>query len=124
MLFLVRFMIDLDWISQVVIDILLDDNDVQVKEVSKLSVEGSYFVVESCDEFRNVVKLQFIKKIYIVLVIESILLDYDQEKLKEEGVKNIFRKESKEFIDDSGERIEIIFLGSEENLDFKWLVSF
>lgn len=39
-------------------------------------------------------------------------------------MKNIFRKESKEFIDDSGERIEIIFLGSEENLDFKWLVSF
>lgn len=123
MLPLVRLMTDPDWISQAVIDILSDDNDVQVKEVSKSSVEGSHPIVESCDEPRNAVKSQFTKKIHTAPVTESIPPDHDQEKSKEEGVKNIPRKESKESIDDPGERIEITFPGSEENPDFKWSVS-
>ncbi|PFX34399.1 uncharacterized protein LOC111325244 [Stylophora pistillata] len=120
---LVGLLTDPDRISQAVIDILSDDDDTGRNEVGKPVIRGDQPVMENCDEPRNAVKPQIAEKMPTAPVTENTRPDHAKEKPKKEGMKNIPRKESKESIDDPGERFEIMSPRSEENLDFKWSVS-
>ena len=120
---LVGLLTDPDWISQAVIDVLSDDEDLKDGEVNQSATVGDHLVMDDCDDPGDAVKPQSLDDMHTAPVTENTTPGPTEHKSKKEELKSILRKESKESVEDMGERIEIMSPGSEESPDFNWSVT-
>lgn len=114
---LVELLTDPDWISQAVIDILSDDEDGDVNKV------GDHLDLEESDAKSNGDEPQKSEQTCPFPGVKNKSSVNALVKSQKEEI-DILRKESKDSMEDVGERIEIMSPGTcEENADFHWSVS-
>lgn len=68
--FLVRFLVDFDWIGEVVIEILFGEED---GVVNKLKVVGESLVVKKIDNVDDV-EFDLSEEMYLLLLVENVIL--------------------------------------------------
>lgn len=110
-----------DWIGQAVIDILSDDEN---GEVNKSREVGDCLAVKESENLDDAVEPDLSEEMHPLPAVENTTAVIAQVKPQKEETMNMLRKESKESMEDMGERIEIMSPGHcEENPDFHWSVS-
>ena len=121
---LVGLLTDPDWISQAVIEVLSDGED---RDVNKAGAVTSDLVMEGSDDLGNgdePVLSDDTPPLPVMANTTTTTTATAHVKLQKEEIVNVLRKESKDSVEDVGERIEIMSPGTcEESADFHWSVS-
>ena len=118
---LVQLLTDPDWICQAVIDILRDEENGEIPQSEIRDVHSDLATEDHCDSPSNADKPLMVGETHLPLLVENKTAVPSHRNAASEELS---RKESKDSIEDVGERIEITSPGAcAENPDFHWSVT-